>query len=164
MNSILSSWKAVFGLCLVILLMESCSGQAKDQEIKADITIKAKDDVNFAGVQFYVKDATVKLVGTCPTPKSIALVKQKLSTIHVIDSVEDYLTIAPVRLGSSLAMKQQADSILSKYPTVISSVSDTSITLLGDIGNSELQKLLPVMKKVHPNVITLRLNTNALTL
>jgi hypothetical protein len=155
-----NSWKALLGMCLAIPLMQGCSQQARDEAIKADITIKAKDDVNFAGVQFTVRNGMVKLLGNCPTPKSRALVKQKLSTIHVIDSVEDHLTVAPVTIGLTFALKQQADSVLAKYPTVMATVSDTSIILLGDIESSALQKLLPQMKKVHPNVNTMRLITN----
>jgi hypothetical protein len=158
------SLKAFLGMCLAIPLMEACSQQSRDQAIKADITIKAKEDVNFAGVQFSVKDGLVKLFGNCPTPKSRELVKQKLSTIHVIDSVEDHLTIAPVTLGLNLTLKQQVDSVLAKYPTVMSTVSDTSVMLVGDIERPALQKLLPEMKKVYPNVNITGLITSKLSL
>jgi hypothetical protein len=164
MDRIRNKWKVFLGLLLAVLLTESCSQQARDQAIKADLTVKAKEDMNFAGVQFYVKDGLVRLIGVCPTPKSREMIKQKLSTIHVIDSVEDRLTIAPVSLGPNLTLKQQVDSVLAKYPTVMSSVSETSITLVGDIESSELQKLLPVMKKLRSNVNATRLNTNDLSL
>jgi hypothetical protein len=145
MKRINNSWKVLLGIC---------SQQAKDKELKADVTLKAKEDVNFAGIHFFVEKGVVKLFGSCPTSKSRELIKQKLSTIHVIDSLEDHLVIAPVTLGPSFALKQQADSVLAQYPTVAASVSDTSITLLGEIEYSALQKLLAAMQKVHPNVKT----------
>jgi hypothetical protein len=146
--------KAFLWMCFAIPILEGCSQQAKDKEIKADITIKAKDDVNFAGLQYFVKNGIVKLFGNCPTTKAREMVKQKLSTIHVIDSLEDHLVIAPVILNSSFAIKQQADSVLATYPMVAASVSDTAIVLVGEIEYSNLQKLIPAMQKVHPNVKT----------
>jgi hypothetical protein len=154
MKRINNSWKVLLGICLAIPVLKGCSQQAKDKELKADVTLKAKDDVNFAGLHFFVEKGVVKLFGSCPTSKSRELIKQKLSTIHVIDSLEDHLVIAPVTLGPSFALKQQADSVLAQYPTVAASVSDTAITLLGEIEYSALQKLLPAMQKVHPNVKT----------
>jgi hypothetical protein len=153
MKRINNSWK-ILGMCLAIPFIGSCSQQAIDQEIKADVTIKAKDDVNFAGIHFFVKNGVVSLFGSCPTSKSRELIKQKLGTIHVIDSLEDHLVIAPVTLGSSFVLRQQADSVLARSPTVAASVSDTAITLLGEIEYSALQKLLPALHKLHPNVKT----------
>lgn len=159
MRSIKLSCKVCYSLCVMIFFVAGCSGKARDREIKADITIKARDDANFAGVHFFVKNGLVRLVGSCPTPRSRELINQKLKSIHIIDSLKDELIIAPVTLGTSYALKQQADSVLARYPMVSAFVSNTSIMLSGEIGSSELQKLLPLMKKVFPVVDTTRLIT-----
>jgi osmotically-inducible protein OsmY len=147
-------------LSFLVLPMVSCNQQARDQEIKADITVKAKEDVNFAGVQFTVENGRVTLLGSCPTLKSRAMLRQKLKTIHVIDSVDDRLQIAPVTIGSSFAVKQQVDSVLASYPTVTATVSDNAVALLGSISKKELGKLLESVGKVYANPATDRLTTN----
>jgi osmotically-inducible protein OsmY len=147
-------------LSFLVLPMVSCNQQARDKEIKADITVKAKEDVNFAGVQFTVENGRVTLLGSCPTLKSRAMLRQKLKTIHVIDSVDDRLQIAPVTIGSSFAVKQQVDSVLASYPTVTATVSDNAVALLGSISKKELGKLLESVGKVYANPATDRLTTN----
>lgn len=140
-------------LCLLIPVISACSQRERDQQIKADIAIKAKEDINFAGVQFTVVNSKVTLFGNCPTTISKGLVKQKLSTIHIIDSVEDRLQIAPVTIGADFSMKQQVDSVLATYSTVTAEVSDTSVALIGRIEKEELGKLLKSIKKINPGTI-----------
>lgn len=141
-------------LCTAMLMLVGCGQPAIDQAIKADITSKAKEDVNFAGVHFTVENGIVKLFGSCPTTTSRQLLKQKLTAIHVIDSVEDHLTIAPVILGSYFTLGHQVDSVLSNYPTVTASVSSVSVSIIGKISSSDLKKLLPSVKKIYPSVST----------
>lgn len=147
-----------FILNLGLLAVQGCSQQSLDKEIKADITSKAKEDINFAGVMFVVEKGRVTLSGSCPTAKSREMVKQKLRTIHVVDSVEDHLILAPVTLGPSFAIKQEVDSVLAKYPAVTAAVSDSAVLLIGKIKNADLNKLLPSLQKIHANVNTGRLH------
>jgi len=140
--------RCLLSSCLILFL--ACSQQRQDREIKADITIKAKEDLNFAGVRFVVDSGVVYLTGTCPTEKSRAMVRQKLQTIHLIDRVDDQLTIGAVTIGATLSMQQDLDSVLAKYPSVTSVLSDSGVILIGKIKPSELEKLLPSLKKVHP--------------
>jgi osmotically-inducible protein OsmY len=158
MNRIKNISGMLLAFCSAMLLTAGCDQRTTDREIKADITSKAKDDINFAGVQFTVENGKVTLLGICPTPKSRELVKQKLSTIHVISSVEDRLLISPVTIGHSYTVKQQVDSILATYPTVIAVVSDNSVALMGSVENKELNKLLQSVAKVQPKIIIARLS------
>jgi hypothetical protein len=154
--------EAVIAFCLAIPAMIGCSQQARDQQIKADITVKAKEDVNFAGVRFTVQNSRVTLMGSCPTFHSKSMVKQKLSSIYIIDSVVDRLQIGPVTMGTSFAVKQQVDSILASYPTVIAAVSDDSVALIGSVPQKDLSKLLESVGKLVANTTTDRLTTTQL--
>lgn len=152
-----------FQLGVVVLLLSACSQQARDREIKADITIKAKDDVHFTGVHFTVQNGNVSLWGRCPTEKSRAMVLQKLSTIHVIRAIEDRLIIAPVSLGSDFSTKQQVDSVLAEYPGVTAELSGDTIRLLGRAQQSELQKMLESLTEVSSEAVNtskLRISIN----
>ena len=103
-------------------------------------------------MQFTVDKANVSLTGSCPTVKSKDALLKQLGTIHMIEHIEDHLTISPVVLGSSFTLKQQVDSLLSKYPGVKAAVSDTMVVLQGKIKNADLEKLLPAVVKLHPQV------------
>jgi hypothetical protein len=145
--------RAYINACLLaVSMLSACSQKARDQAIKADLTVKAKEDVNFAGVRFSVEKGMVTLTGSCPTTKSKNLVMQKIGTIHVIDSLQDHLVIGPVRIGPSFSVSQQVDSILAAYPSVIATVSDTAVVLRGKVRITELEKMVSAVAMVYPNV------------
>ncbi|MDY0904472.1 BON domain-containing protein [Pedobacter sp. CFBP9032] len=129
-------------LLMVALMMSGCREGIRDEEIKADLTMKAKEDLNFAGVQFYVENAQVTLSGSCPTLKSRALLIQKIKAIHVVDTIINNLEIAPVVLTTTFGLKQDVDSILSKYPTVTALVTDSIVVIKGKVKDQERGKLL----------------------
>jgi len=146
-----------FVLAAWVMLQVACTPNIRDAELKADITVKAKADVNFAGVLFTVEKRTVTLWGSCPTNRSRETIIKQLRTIHMLEGIEDHLRIAPVILGSSFTLKQQVDSVLSTYPSVAASVSDTLVILEGKINNKDLERLLPSVIKLHSQVNTSRL-------
>ncbi|HKG08453.1 MAG TPA: BON domain-containing protein [Pedobacter sp.] len=152
--------KYLRGTILVIYLATTgCNQQMRDQEIKADITTKAKEDINFAGVQFTVQNGIVTLLGSAPTLKSREMLKQKVSSIHVIDSIDDRLQIAPVSIGANFTLKQQIDSVLVSYPMVIAAVSDNSAALIGSVSRKKRSKLLEQVGKLVGHTTTNRLAT-----
>ena len=154
---IIKGSKSYFVLFIVFLLTAACTQQSLDAELKADITGKAKEDINFAGVMFTVDNRKVTLRGNCPTRKSREKVLQLLGTIHMLKGIEDHLTIAPVTLSSSFSLRQQVDSLLSKYPAVTAAVSDTLVILEGKIKSKDLEQLLPMVVKLQTKVSAARL-------
>ena len=141
--------------CIGALL--SCSQGFRDQEIKADITTKAKDDINFAGVYFVVEKGVVTLTGTCPAVKSKGLVLQKLSSIHTIARVDDHLKIAPLLIDSNIILKQEVDSVLAAYPQVSAAVTGNFVTLRGRIEpvkvNTMLQSISKLSRKINVSAL-----------
>lgn len=133
-------------------MMSGCREGIRDEEIKADLTMKAKEDLNFAGVQFYVKNAQVTLSGSCPTLKSRALLIQKIKAIHVVDTIINNLEIAPVVLTTTFGLKQDVDSILSKYPTVTALVTDSIVVIKGKVKDQERGKLLRSLGELSDQV------------
>lgn len=133
-------------------MMSGCREGIRDEEIKADLTMKAKEDLNFAGVQFYVENAQVTLSGSCPTLKSRALLIQKIKAIHVVDTIINNLEIAPVVLTTTFGLKQDVDSILSKYPTVTALVTDSVVVIKGKVKDQERGKLLRALGELSNQV------------
>ena len=133
-------------------MMSGCREGIRDEEIKADLTMKAKEDLNFAGVQFYVENAQVTLSGSCPTLKSRALLIQKIKAIHVVDTIINNLEIAPVVLTTTFGLKQDVDSILSKYPTVMALVTDSIVVIKGKVKDQERGKLLRSLGELSDQV------------
>jgi len=133
-------------------MMSGCREGIRDEEIKADLTMKAKEDLNFAGVQFYVENAQVTLSGSCPTLKSRALLIQKIKAIHVVDTIINNLEIAPVVLTTTFGLKQDVDSILSKYPTVTALVTDSIVVIKGKVKDQEHGKLLRSLGELSDQV------------
>lgn len=149
---------------LIVLListtMVSCSQEDHDKQIKADITSKAKSDINFAGVSFTIKDGSVTLTGSCPTVKARAGIDQSLSTIHILKSVDNRIKIAPVTMGASFAIKQAVDSVLATYPLVNAEVTDSAVVLIGSVKKQESAKLLADIKKVASGTLVNHMAVN----
>jgi len=130
--------------------MVSCNRYEMDRQIKADLTIKAKEDVNFAGVNFTVRNRNVKIWGYCPTDKSRKAIIQKLGTIHVIKNIEDQMVIRPVLIKQNFSLKQLADSLLAKFPESWAEITDRNVILRGNIKAKQPSKLLQAIQQRIP--------------
>ena len=148
--------------CLVVICMTiiSCSPEDYDKQIKIDITSKAKSDINFAGVNYIVKNGGVILTGSCPTVKARAGVDQSLSTIHILKFVDNRIKISPVTMGASFAIKQAVDSVLATYPLVNAEVTDSAVVLIGSVKGPESAKLLSDIKKVASGTLVNNMTIN----
>jgi hypothetical protein len=70
-----------------------------------------------------------------------------------VKEVVNQLVMAPVVLNSDHLLKQSVDSVLKKYPTMMTNVQDSIITLQGEIENKQLPDLLKAINKLHPKGI-----------
>jgi hypothetical protein len=137
-------------LVICALSMVSCNSYERDRQIKADLTIKAKEDVNFAGVNFTVRNRNVKIWGYCPTYKSRTAIIQKLGTIHVIKNIDNQLVIKPLHIDQDFYLKQLADSLLATHPESWAVITDQNIILKGNIKEKQLPKLLQAFHQRIP--------------
>ncbi|QJD95831.1 BON domain-containing protein [Mucilaginibacter robiniae] len=127
-----------------------CSQQKKDKEIKADITIKAKTDVNFVGVNYTVDQGIVTLTGTSPAQKTKEAVEHTVKSINIIKGVNNQIKVGSVLLDNDYTLKLAVDSVLADYPAVEARVEQQVVTLLGKTPKQEAGKLLPAIDKLHP--------------
>ena len=145
--------RITLSLVICALSMVSCNSYERDRQIKADLTIKAKEDVNFAGVNFIVRNCNVKIWGYCPTYKSRMAIIQKLGTIHVIRRIDNQLVIRPLTIGQDFYLKQLADSLLATHPESWAVITDRNIILKGNIKEKQLPKLLQAIHQRIPERI-----------
>jgi len=146
-----------FVICALSII--SCNGYERDRQIKADLTMKAKEDVNFAGVNFTVRNRNVKIWGYCPTYKSRTAIIQKLGTIHVIKNIDNQLVIRPLTIGQDFDLKQLADSLLATHPESWAVITDQNIILKGNIKEKRLPKLLQAIHQRIPERILINQTT-----
>lgn len=139
----------VYMVCSLLLLC-SCSQECKDREIKADLTVKAKGIIDYAGVRFTVKDGIISLTGECPSANAKNTVESKAKSLYAVKGIISHITIAPVVIGTDHQLKQGVDSILGKYPGVQAVVKDSVVQLLGQAHIEDQQKLLSAIEKLQP--------------
>jgi osmotically-inducible protein OsmY len=137
--------KSFFALAVATALISGCT---TDNEIKADIAAKAKNDLNFAAVGYTVDNRIITLTGNCPSLKSRQQVLQTVKGINVAKSVVNRIQIAPVILDQELSIKQAADSILAAYPGVTASVKEGQLVLSGKASTQENAKLTEAMSRL----------------
>lgn len=135
---------------MLILMMAFCGCKTPDKDIHADIAGKAKEDLNFAGLQYTVDNGVVNVTGNCPSLDAFKKVKQKMSNIHVVKAVNYNVTIAPVVMDMSTPVKSKVDSILSNYPQVMAVVNPSEVTLKG---KTTLQKKYKLITELAVNNI-----------
>jgi len=135
------------------LATAGCGPYQRDQQIKADLTMKAKEDVNFAGLHFTVEDRNLSIWGSCPTFKSKHAVMQKLSSIHVIKNIDERITIRPVTIGNNFSIKQEADSILAKHPGAWAEVNSNVVTIYGNFEKNASHKVMSTITEKLPAII-----------
>ncbi|RYD76554.1 MAG: hypothetical protein EOP55_11225 [Sphingobacteriales bacterium] len=140
-----------YSVALIILLLASCNGYDRDKQIKQDLTMKAKEDVNFVGLNFIVRKRNVDIWGNCPTLRAKHNVMKKLNTIHVIKGVTDRITIAPVNIDTNLAVKQLVDSLLAKHPRCWAQVINQNIFVEGQVKKEQIGELLASIHQKVPN-------------
>jgi osmotically-inducible protein OsmY len=141
-------WLCVFSL--LIFAFCGCSQQHKDEEIKKDLTAKAKNEKNFAGIRFVVNGGIVSLSGECPTEKARSEVVSMVRSVYAVKEVINHITIAPVVIGTDQQLKQSVDSVLKTYPGVEAIVKDSIVQLQGQAPGKEQQKLLSAIQKLQP--------------
>jgi osmotically-inducible protein OsmY len=131
-----------------------CNQQSKDKEIKADIAVKTKSDLNFVGVNYTVEQGTVTLTGKCPSDKSKAEAEQTIKGINIIKGINNQIIIAPVTITADLPLKQAVDSVLKDYPTIQADVLQNVVTLTGKAKKQDASQLLPALNSLHPASIS----------
>ena len=80
--------------CISSFVFTNC--QNKDVDVKGDLSTKAEQDKNFAGVRFTVEKGIVKLTGECSTDKARTEVETKAKSIYGVKEVINSIKIGPV--------------------------------------------------------------------
>jgi hypothetical protein len=141
----------IYSFAITVLLMAACSSYERDKQIKADLTVKAKEDINFAGLKFTVQDRYVHIWGICPTERAKTEVIRKLAAIHVIKGINAKLVIAPLKIDTNFVLKQRMDSLLARHPGLWSELSGQRIIIKGRIKDKQLPQLLNSIHQAIPN-------------
>lgn len=128
----------------------SCSQQQTDKEIKADITVKAKSNLNFAGVNYTVNKGVVTLTGKCPSEYAKEEIEGAIKSINIVKSFIDSIKVAPVTITTDQPLKQAVDSLLMNYAAVDAEVSNDTVTLMGKANRRDFAELMQKMKKLNP--------------
>jgi hypothetical protein len=140
--------KTITGMCLMLITgIISCT---TDKDIKADIAIKAKSDINFADVIYNVEQGKVILSGNCVSTASKQYVERRVKSINVIKGITNNIRVAPVAFDYDPVLKQSVDSILATHPYIQAKVSVKDVILVGTAEKKEVERLLPAIQKLNP--------------
>ncbi|MGI4804471.1 MAG: BON domain-containing protein [Janthinobacterium lividum] len=143
-----------------MLISISCGQQNQDKNIKADLSAKAKNELNFANVNFTVADGVVTLIGNCGSEKSKNAVEQTVKSINIIKGIDDKIVIAPVTINADLPLKQNVDSVLANYPAVEANITAGTIILQGKTKQQDADKILAALNNLHSGKIKNELTVN----
>ncbi|MCW3073917.1 MAG: transport-associated protein [Flaviaesturariibacter sp.] len=137
-------WLLLSGL----VLFAGCKQEKMDSEIKADITVKAKQEIGFAGLQYTVDKGVANLSGNCPSQKEKDRVLATVKKIAGIKSVSENIAIGPVLLDSTFSIKQSADSLLGKYNRAVAVLENNQVTLKGEVKSKDLPAIEAALQKL----------------
>jgi hypothetical protein len=140
---------------LAAMLLSSC--KEKDAAIKADLTAKARDQMEYAGVRFTVADGVVNLSGACATEQMRDRLIGQIRKVYGVKRVSGNIVIAPVIVGTDWQLKLGVDSILANYPGVQALVRDSVVALEGRLEPEQWPKLLAAIQSLQPRGLVSRL-------
>ena len=140
-----------------LFILQGCG--IDDAGIKADPGTKAKDDKDFAGVNFTVENHIVTLTGNCPTLKSKSTVETTVKGVYGVKEVINNIEVAPVVIGTDQQLKQGVDSILKKYPGLTAFINDSIIYLEGKVPDEQVVKLKDAIDTLKPKAVHARLTS-----
>ncbi len=135
------------------LLTAGCNRHAMDQDIKTQLALKAKTELNYAGLQYTVNGGAVTLSGKCPTPKAKSEVLRSVKDIAGVKQVVDQVQVAPLQIGTDYTLKSAVDSVLAKHPLALAQVQDSVVTLTGQVDEKQLQNLLSGLSSLYPRQV-----------
>jgi len=134
---------------ILLCLLAACSRDSMDRDIKADITVKSKTEMAFAGVSFTVDKGVVNLTGICPSEKTKQTVESTVRKVAGVKHVVNGISIAPVIIDTDPALRQSVDSALMKFNLAQAQVSNNSVLLTGKVKKQEdIQHILQAMQKL----------------
>jgi osmotically-inducible protein OsmY len=120
-----------------------------DRDIKADITVKSKTELSFAGVGFTVDKGVVNLTGMCPSKATKDKVASTVKKIAGVKAVRDSIMIGPVVIDTDPALKQSVDSALMKFNLAQASVSNNNVLLTGSVKRpQDVQAIMKALEKL----------------
>jgi len=145
----------ILALLAAVLLLPSC--EDKDAEIKADLTARAKEQMEYAGVRFTVADGVVSLSGACATEQMRNKLIGQIKKVYGVRRVAGKVVIAPVIIGTDWQLKLGVDSVLADYPAVQALVRDSTVALEGRLEPEQWPKLRVAMERLQPHALVIRL-------
>jgi hypothetical protein len=154
--------KCVKELSLVALCVAgiySCTTQSKDVAIKEDITSKAKESIDFVGVNYIVDKGTVILSGLAPTPDAKQRAEQTVKGIAGVKDVTNNIAIGAIVLDTDFSLKQKVDSVLKKYNKAQALVEDSNVVLLGEVSKEAVPKIMKAMDQLPVNMVDNQMQT-----
>jgi osmotically-inducible protein OsmY len=143
---------------LMMCIAAACSRETMDRDIKADITVKAKTELAFAGVGFTVDKGVVTLTGSCPAEPAKQKIETTVRKIAGVKDVVNSIVINPVVIDTDPALKQSVDSALMQFNLATSQVSNNNVVLMGKVKKQDdVQKILKAMQKLKVGTVDNRL-------
>jgi len=139
----------LFAACMMLASLAGCSREKMDKAIKADITVKSKTEIAFAGVSFTVEKGVVNLSGVCPSEKTKQTVESIVRKVAGVKNVVNSIAICPVVIDTDPALKQSVDSALMKFNLAEARVSNNSVLLTGKVKRPEdVRQIMGAMEKL----------------
>lgn len=147
-------------ILLFLLSFFSCSQPEKDKDIKQMISVTAKEEPAFAGVNYTVENGVVTLSGNAPSETERDKIANKIKEMAGVKEVVNNIIIAPVILNTDHVLKKSVDSVLKKYPTIQATVQDSIIVVEGTIDSKKAQKLFNALQSLKAKGVTSQLVIN----
>ena len=138
-------------------MITSCSGKAKDADVKAAVDKAFSTNPDLSSVMVDVKDGTATLSGEVKDAIAKSEAETKAKDVKGVTAVVNNLSITPspppVVITADDPLKISVDNAVKDYPGVTASINDGVVTLTGEIKRADLQKLLSVLHGLKPKNI-----------
>ena len=156
MKKLLTSLLAVAIVTFTISLT-SCKQKMSDAEIKTNVETALKADPMSAGTMVAVNDGVATITGQCKDDmckmqceKTVAGVKGVKSEVNNCMVMP---TMAPPVITADDPLTKAVNDALTAFPGVTATVTDGTVTLMGQIAKADRQKLMMAIQSLKPKKV-----------
>lgn len=154
--------RLVNGLVVLTFLNVFISCGPKDEDVQSAVQAVISGGA-CVGVSSKVDDGTVTLSGDCKDQQSITVLETQLREVHGVKKIVNNVKISDpeivvadpgtLTISNADTLTAGVRKIIKDYPSVQATVSDSVVSLSGELKKTESEKLINEIKGLKPKSV-----------
>ena len=157
MKKLLTSLLAV-AIVTSTISLTSCKQKMSDADIKANVETALRADPMSAGTMVAVNDGVATITGQCKDDMCKASCEKTVAGVKGVKSVINNCMVMPPMapppvITADDPLTKSVNDALTAFPGVTATVTDGTVTLMGQVAKADRQKLMMAVQALKPKKV-----------